>query len=288
MLWLFTAPNQAYAQQEKAGTRQSRTVDVAYQVSMVTRSQEEAKQIALRRAQAEAVRVVVGTQVQAERRSSTVETGDQLVSQFSQVVRTGASGRVTDYQILSEKVEQVGGQALYGLHLRATVTPSTGQPDPNFTADLLLNDEDATYVDRPGPLETNDEIIVTLRVTQDAYVTLFSITPDTIEVIWPNAYMTDTCVPANTPVEFPSPDWRQRGLRLRAEVPEGREEVSERIFLVATKKRIPFAPVPSVQIDQGSLRTIQTSLQALNRWLVAIPLDARVSSGVTYDIKRTK
>ena len=263
----------------------ARTVTVTYSVPLQGKTPEEARQRALDRARAEAVRRVVGTQVQAERSSSTIETDGGLVSRFSQVVRTGAGGRVVAERLLSDGIGTERGQDVYRVRLRATVHPDVGQPDPAFEASLDVTDDDRVFVAR-SPLPQSDELIATLSVSKDAYITLFSITRDTLQVIWPNALIRDTFVPAEASVEFPSADWRDRGLHFRVEVPADQDRITERLFLVATKSRIPFEPTPDVEVQDGELSTVEADLLALNRWLVSIPLDQRTTATVTYDVRR--
>ena len=265
---------------------QGQTLTVDYSVRLRGRTPEEAKQLALDGARADAVRRVVGTQVQAERSISTIETDDELVERFSQVVRTGAGGRVVEERIVEAGIEEQGGQdVVYRVRVEATVQPDVGRPDPAFVASLSLNKESQVYVARSSR-RASDEVVATVTATQDAYLTLFSVTQDTIQVIWPNSLVEEAFVSASDSVAFPSQSWRARGLRLRVEVPPGRDRITERLFLVATKTRIPFRPTPNVNIRDGTLRTVESSLLALNRWLVGIPLDQRATATATYDVRR--
>lgn len=262
-----------------------KTVTAEYELYAGNKTLKEARREAIDRARAEAVRKAIGTQVQAQRRSSTIETGEEVVSRFSQVVRTGASGRVVDSKVLKDTLRQRGGSTFQYVRIRATVEPSTGQPDQGFTVDLRLTDDDQTFVART-PLEKSDEVIAEIEVSKDAYLTLFSVTADTLQVIWPNSLSKDTFVPAGTTVQFPPPDLRARGLHLRVEVPKGRNQITERLVAVATKQKVPFQEVPTRQIEGGVLETTQATLQALNRWLVEIPLGQRAVQSVTYDVVR--
>jgi membrane-bound lytic murein transglycosylase len=75
-------------------------------------------------------------------------------------------------------------------------------------------------------------------------------------------------------------------LRLRVEIPDGRKQITERLVAVATKQQIPFQEVPRRHIEDGVLASAQASVQALNRWLVEIPLGQRALQSVTYDVVR--
>jgi hypothetical protein len=277
-----------YAQssgEEEPVSNQARSVEVTYQVYSEDKAPEKARELAVDRAQAEAVRRVVGTQVQAERMSSSVESGQERVERFSQVVRTGASGRVVDSEVLEATTVRRGGKLFYKVQLRVTVAPEQGQPDPSFSVDVSLNEKDRVYLDRGTPKESQ-ELVASFRTTKDAHLTVFNVTPDTMRVVWPNSRLPDTSVPADSTVEFPPPDMRRLGLRWRVDGPPGPQEVTERIVVVATKKKIPFQPVPDYQVQNGKLKTAGASIEALNRWLVELPLDQRTVTTATYKVKK--
>jgi hypothetical protein len=286
LLTALAPPEAARAQADSSrAALTAKTVVAEYELYAGNKTLKEARRQAIDRAQAEAVRKAIGTQVQAERRSSTIETGDEVVSRFSQVVRTGASGRVVDSEVLEASVRERAGSTFQYVQIRATVEPTTGRPDPGFTVTLRLTDDDQTFVARDR-LPESDEIIAEIEVTKDAYLTLFSVTADTLQVIWPNSLSKDTFVAAGTSIQFPSPALRARGLRLRVEIPDGRKQITERLVAVATKQQIPFQEVPRRHIEDGVLASAQASVQALNRWLVEIPLGQRALQSVTYDVVR--
>lgn len=280
---LLVLPRSGIAQ---TNSDEPQTVEVERRVFAGDKTPNEARKQALEEAQAEAIRQVVGTQVQMDRERVTIETGDDVVDRFSQIVRTGASGRVVDHEVLEEDRREIGGEVFQYLRIRATVQPEQGQMDPGFNVKLRLNDEDRVFVDR-GARTENDEVIAEIEVTKDAYLTLFSVTPDTLQVIWPNSITSNTFVSANTTVQFPPKELRDAGIRLRVQVPDGKSQITERLVAVATKEKVPFRPVPEYQVKEGQLTTAQASVQALNRWLVEIPLDQRALATVTYDVTRS-
>ena len=284
LLAVLGGPGGAVAQPEPFPSNlEAKTVEAEHRLYAENKTPREAHREAIQRAQAEAVRKAIGTQVQAERRASTIETGSEVISRFSEVVRTGSSGRVVSYEVLEERRPERGGEVYQHVRIRATVKPTMGRPDPGFSVNLRLTDEDQSFVAR-GRLEESDEVVAEIEASKDAHLTLFSVTPDTLEVIWPNSLSRDTFVEGGAVVQFPPPDLRTRGVHLRAEVPEGRRRVTERLVAVATKQKVPFEEVPGRQIASGALKTTQASVQAFNRWLVDIPLGQRAVASVTYDV----
>lgn len=268
----------------EGGAAEAQSTTVTYRVYSEDKAPRKARELAIKRAQAEAVRRVVGTQVQAERVNSSVQSGEERVERFAQIVRTGASGRVVDSEVLEATTERRDGRLFYKVRIRATVVPEQGQPDPSFDVGVSLNEKDRVYLDR-GTREESQEIVASFRPSKDAYLTVFNVTPDTMRMVWPNSRLPDTFVPADSTVEFPPPDMRRLGLRWRVQVPTSQEEVTERIVVVATKKKVPFQPVPNYEVTDGQLKTAGASIEALNRWLVEIPLDQRTVTTATYTVK---
>lgn len=264
---------------------EAQTVEVTYRVYSEDKAPKKARDLAIKRAQAEAVRRVVGTEVQAERMSSSVESGQERVERFAQIVRTGASGRVVKSEVLNAKMVTRGGTLFYLVRIRAAVVPEEGQADPSFEVDISLNEKDRVYLDRGRPADSQ-ELVARFHTSKDAYLTVFNVTPDTIRVVWPNSRLPETFVPADSTVAFPPPEMRRLGLRWRVNVPAGEQEVTERILVVATKKKIPFQPIPNYEVTGGQLKTAGTNLEALNRWLVEIPLNQRTVTTATYTVKR--
>jgi hypothetical protein len=275
----------AQSQAGTPGAAEGERVEVTYQIYSADKPPQKAREMAVKRAQAEAVRKVVGTKVQAERLSSSVQSGEERVERFAQVVRTGASGRVVESEVLEAETVERGGELFYRVRIRATVVPARGRADPAFDVSVSLNESDRVYVDRGAP-EESQQLVASIAVSKDAYLTVFNVTPDTIRVVWPNSRLPEAFVPADTTVEFPPPDLRRLGLRWRVQVPEGEEDVTERIVVVATKKKIPFQPIPNYDVREGRLKTAAATLEALNRWLVKIPLDQRTLTTATYTVKR--
>lgn len=287
ILFLLCVPVVLDMQKGVAQVREleEKTVEASYEIYAADKTPNEAHDKALSRAQAEAIRKAIGTQVQAEQRSSRIESGDEVVSQFSEVVRTGASGRVVDYELLETNRIERGGRLFYRVRIRASVEPATGRPDPGFKLDMRLTDKDRTFVARETR-EESDEVIAEIEATEDAYLTLFSVTSDTLQVIWPNSLSRDTFVEKGKKVEFPPQDLQAQGIHLRVDIPEGRSRVRERLVAVATKQKVPFQKVPEYDLKNGSLATARSGLESLNRWLVEIPLGQRAMATVSYDVVR--
>ena len=273
------APAPAFAQANER-------VIVEYRLAVAgTQTVDDARRTAVEAALAEAVRRVVGTEVAALQQSLTTDKGE-VEERFLSLVRTSAAGRVVDFTVTREGLETIPGAVgrsttVYAVTVQADVARERGNRDPGFSVTLKM--DRPVYADRGRP-ERNDEIVAEFTVTQDAYVTIFGVSDDTVQVLWPNAFARDNRVAAGVAVRFPSADMRRRGIVVNAELPPGRDRVIELYAVVATKRPIPFLGPRGA--SPGGAPTVRGTLTALNRWLVNIPLDERAVAHAAYEVRR--
>ena len=237
----------------------------------------EARRRALDNALADAVRQVAGVRVQSSSLSILDEHGSAIRDGYSSVVQLDAAARATDYRVLGEEWEsvrhpQIGLQLYLRTRTWVVVEREHGSPDPAFSVEVTLN---ATlFTARGGQASASDEVIAAVRASQDAFLTLFVIADDSAERIFPNEYVPRVGITADSRIELPDPDWRARGVRLRASLPEGRAARRELLMVVATRTAIP--PPPSMRL----------SIMGVQRWLVRIPADQRAVGFAAYEVRR--
>lgn len=240
-----------------------------------------------------AITEVAGVEIQSEVYGSKTETMSSDSSQnrffdlFSQVNRSVTHGRVVWHKVLDERIEQEElstGEKIERVRVKVEceVARDQGRPDPSFQLSLALN-KDVFY--DVGARTANDEIIVSLGCTQDAFVTLFAVSDDTVRVLLPNELISDNKLVAGKEIEFPSATHREGGLRLRVELPKGRRRTSEMIVALATKDPMKFTGGKLVG-GFGIVPTYQAAIDELMRWLSQIPVDRRTEAHATYEIRR--
>jgi hypothetical protein len=237
----------------------------------------DARRRAIEEALAEGVRRVAGVRVQSNALSVLDERGSVLRGGYSSVVQLDAAARAVDYRVLDDewvttRHPELGSQLYYRVKLLVVVERENGIPDPGFTADLSL--DAPRYVARSGDRSNSDEMHVTLRVSRSAFVNLFVITNDSVERVFPNEYVREVRAAAEVDVELPPPDWRARGVRLRATLPAGRSSAHSLMLAVATLDAV---PPPAA--------TAMTVLE-MQRWLVRIPASRRALGFSAYDTVR--
>lgn len=267
---LLTAPARARAQ---GGD----TVTVEQRVLMTPDlTPAAARRRAIDGALAEAARQVAGVTVRSTALSTLGERNGRVTGGYASVVQLEIAARAVDYRVLWEEWETLrpagaAPQLYLRLSLRAVIAREIGNPDPAFTAELSLNAP--RFIVRSGAQRTSDELIATVRTSHPAHLILLAIADDSVHRLFPNEYVRARSDAADMPVELPAPDWRERGLHLRATLPSGVDARDETLMLIATHSSV--SPPPAA-----------TTVMALQRWLVGIPLGARAIAFTQYEVAR--
>lgn len=235
----------------------------------------DARRRAIDAALADAVRRVAGVRVQSNALSTLDERGARIDSRYTSVIALDAAARAVDYRVTSEEWEtrRLDGASQLYLHLtmRAVVEREVGTPDAAFNVELSLNAP--RYEVRADAASRNDEIIATVRTSRSAQLTLFTIAGDSVQRVFPNAYLPVVTADSGRTSELPDPEWRERGLRLRATLPPRVDERREMLLVVATRRAVAQPPMAM-------------SVMELQRWLVRIPLQDRALAFAGYDVRR--
>ena len=82
-----------------------------------------------------------------------------------------------------------------------------------------------------------EEVTLSVRASENARIYVIGITDDGATVLLPNSYHEDTRVRGGRWLEFPDRDLVERGVRLVAQVPEGKGSVREALLVVALRGR---------------------------------------------------
>jgi hypothetical protein len=150
------------------------------------------------------------------------------------LVQSIVRGIVTDEQVLEEGVREVGQQSneratLYVTKLKARVRPVQAERKAEFSLKVVLNQT----VFREG-----EEVEIRVSSSHDVYLHLFSVgQDDAVTVLFPNRFTQDTLIRAEQPFVFPDDNQRAMGIRLRVFPPAGAKRATERIKVIATRKK---------------------------------------------------
>ncbi len=132
--------------------------------------------------------------------------------------------------------------------LRGRVLDRTGSGDSGFETEVVLPETN---------LEQGDEVKLSVRSSKDARIYVIGITDDGATVLLPNSFQKDTRVRAGRWLEFPDEALQQKGVRLVADVPDGKRSVREVLLVVALKGR---RTLDSIRPSRGeSFRQVQAN-----------------------------
>jgi len=245
---------------------------------------EQAVQAAL----AEAIQQATGRQVASLVDYVTEDRAGAVQERFNRIIRETATGTVVRHEVLGEQWRE-GSAGTPGATLevlvRAWVRPAAQRSAPPFDVQLTLNG--SRFLDRGVP-ERSDEVVMRVASSADVWLTVFLVTEDSVEVLFPNRYVPELRVRAGQGAEVPSSQLREElGLRLRTTLPAGIPARSERLTIVATRQPIPFPGVARRQgTDVATVPTIRDTFDALAKWLLTIPMNDRAVVDATYEIAR--
>jgi hypothetical protein len=250
---------------------------------------KEARDEAMKQAQGEAIRRIVGVQVQSEqaRWQSEHMVGEdtKYFDLFSEIHRTTSFGRILDQRIVAEGLEAVTtagieGQKKYVVSMDVQVMKESNRSDPEFTLQMSLNKE--IFSSSPV-ISESDEVLATILPSKDCFLTLLSVSSDTVRVVFPNEFSKQNRIAAGCKFEFPPAELREAGVRLRVQLPSSQKHATEMLVAIATKQSMAFVTGQR----EGLFHTIPTYVGAYNeltRWLVQIPPEERTEVSAIFEI----
>lgn len=162
-----------------------------------------------------------------------------------QLLRMTQEGHILKEQILSSRVENGNTcqSCEYEVALKDCILPLTDRGDRDFRVSVAMN---------RSTFREGDEGILYVSATKDAYVHIYSIDVDQNAILlFPNQYAKDNLIRAERQFIFPSEDLRQRGMKLKAQLPAGASSSAEMIRVIATKTPVPLALLDPNQEDRS-------------------------------------
>jgi hypothetical protein len=197
----------------------------------VVASESESPAQARERASAAARRAAVESVAGIRIRSSLVSFEGVRGADASSLVQTLTASRA-DALVLDEKlvgtqmIPIAGGGYRMRVVLRARVLDRSKSSDPGFQIQVQL--------DRARFL-AGEDVDLSVRTSRDSRIYVLGITEDGAAVLVPNRWLPDTRTDAGEWLRFPGTELRERGVRLVAQVPEGKESATEALVVVALR-----------------------------------------------------
>jgi hypothetical protein len=199
----------------------------------VVASESEAPAAARERALADARRAAVEAVAGIRVQSSLVSFEGVRGADASSLVQTLTASRA-DALVLDEKL--VGTQLIplpqtqrgYRLRvlMRARVLDRSRATDPGFQIEVQLDRE---------RFLAGEDVALSVRASRDSRIYVLGISENGAALLLPNQWLPDTRADAGEWLRFPGRDLRERGVRLTAQVPDGRKSATEALVVVALR-----------------------------------------------------
>lgn len=197
-------------------------------------------------------------------------TSSQMVSSYANVW----SEAVSQYETVGDPdCKFIATRGTYcKVHIKGKVSKK-GDPDPDFKILKASLNQPAFY--------DGDELNLTLKVSQDCYITLLNIDADgNITMVFPNGYSKKSFVKAGQTVNIPG----DYNFNLNPSLPEGSRETAEILHIIATKKR-PFLPGGTYNNDNPFEAYPAGKLSDMAARLAEFPRDEWTATILPYGIK---
>jgi hypothetical protein len=195
-------------------------------------------------------------------------------------------GKIVEKEILEEGLIKSVGQdtagqgAVYRVRMRAGMVRETSGTDPSFYLNADINQ---------SVFKNGDMLEIHIRSTKNCYLSIFNILEGRkIIRLFPNYLSEKNYLPADQNYIFPSPEDHKKGLNLRVHLPEGRETVTESIYILALLQPLELAAVNAQEGIFGVFKGQTGFMQDLICQVAGIPLAARAEAFIQYEIQTIK
>lgn len=221
---------------------------------------EEAKDIATQKACKKAIEYYSGVEISGRTLNLQAESNEKiLLDNFLQLINQTSQGIILEKEVLNEEIKTDGNILKKVVALKVKVGQQKGEKDPYFDLTASLNRE---Y------FKENENLELTVTPTRDCYLTVFNIcSNDSVYIIFPNQYRKDNFVTAGEEFKLPDENDKKIGLSFPVYLLPGKEEDTEIIKIIATKKPMKFTSFQSF----SAYGTYQSAITELLKQIIKIP-----------------
>lgn len=196
-------------------------------VASESESPAEARDRAMALARRAAVESVAGIRVRSSLISYEGVRGADASSLVQTLTASRADALVLDEKLMGTQMMPIaGGGYRMRVMLRARVLDRSKSSDPGFQIQVELDRE---------RFLAGEDVALSVRASRDSRIYVLGITEDGAAVLLPNRWLPDTRTDAGDWLRFPDRELKQRGVRLVAQVPEGKDSATEALVVVALR-----------------------------------------------------
>jgi hypothetical protein len=240
-------------------------------------SKEEARNRAIENAKQVALDEVIGSNISVETLVVNLRLSGSILGAIPY-------GKVIGKKILEEGLKEIKKEGSdkpalqYRVKMKAGVAEETIGSDPEFMLDASLNRIN---------FKNGDEMEIHLKPTKECYFSVYNILEDEkILRLIPNRLKEKNFLKANETFSFPDDRDRSRGIKLKVHTPEGKDAVTESIYIVAFKQPV---DLQSEKIQEGIFGIYDGQsafMKDLIKVIVGIPLSERAEQLIQYQIRK--
>lgn len=253
---------------------QGRVVESAGLCSLERFNLVQARRQALLEARRSAIEQACGMRVVSENLTQNFMTVADLIESF-----TEARVKILDQreQVVTRQDSTTGSAIPFlQVHIRAQVTCSAGRPDSALGLKAWLSRQEIAH---------GDTFSLTLQAAQPCYVSVFSVDEQGMAaLIYPFAGSEAEPLPVGRPWRLP--------VLLKAMVPPGRQQTTEWLYIVATRKPLKLPAhrwqLQAEETPEGGLlwRSRRHFVEDVVRQLLAVPSQERQTARLFFRIFR--
>lgn len=236
---------------------------------------EEARERAILDACKKAIEYYSGVEISSRSLDIRAESNGKIIlDQFSSLSNQTTKGIILEKEIISEKIDTDGNNLVKIVTLKVKVGKQEGEKDPYFNIEAKLN---RSY------FQDGDEVELTIKSSKDCFLTILNIcSNDSVYIIFPNQYRKDNFLESGEVFNLPDKSDRNLGVSFPVSLLPDKEEDSEMIKILATKKKVNFSSLYSF----SSYGTYKSALEDLLQWLIKIPRSEMEEVDLIYYITR--
>ncbi len=236
---------------------------------------EEAEQQAIYHACRTAVQYYSGVEI-SERTLDLQASGHKkiLLDHFCSLSTQTTNGIILEKDVLRKEIKTDGRNLIAVVLLKVKVGKQKGEKDPYFNVTAHLNRD---------TFKEGEELELTARSSKDCYVTVLNIcSNDTVYVLFPNKYRSNTFIKASEVFRLPNEHDRAMGLSFPIRLLGAKDEDVEMIKVLATKEKISFG----VSQTLSQYGTYEMALKQLLKQLIKIPRNEIEEVDIQYFVKK--
>jgi hypothetical protein len=227
--------------------------------------------------------LAAGTEIQTVEVTAEVfghgRTPEHARREALQRARDQAVAEVTGIQIAAQEVtfetRLVDDTPVYRVTLRAEVVLEPGPRDPGFELELHTVPESHTF--RAG-----EAVVLEVSASRPCHLIVLNLDSEGhIGLLFPNEYDGENRIAADERVRLPRPG---KPFEIRVEPAGPASPSREQLLVIATLDDVPFALSESTAGELVPPPDSESTLTALNRWLVRIPANRRAEALWDYEV----